>query len=63
MPHKNFINIIDSNNLNNIEYIKDIIQKNKVYSINNRNEIKEFAINNYDISKICYTYLKNINHI
>jgi hypothetical protein len=63
MPSKNFINIIDSKNLDNIDYIKDVIQKNKIYSLNNRNEIKQFAINNYDISKICYTYLKNINHI
>lgn len=53
---KKFINVIPNNKLNDLKYIETIINENRNYSINNREEIREYALNNFDWKNIIQNY-------
>jgi len=55
-----FITIIPNDKLDNLIYVKEQIKINKEYSINNRNKIREYALENFDWSIIIDNYLKHI---
>lgn len=56
--NKPFINVIPDDKLNNIEYIKDIIEKNRIISISMREEIRKYAIENFTWKNIINKYIK-----
>lgn len=51
-----FIDIIPENKMNDLDYIKDIINKNRNISISMRHKIREYAINNFSWEKIINKY-------
>lgn len=56
--NKPFISVIPDNKLNNIEYVKDIIEKNRIISISMREEIRKYAIENFTWKNIINKYIK-----
>lgn len=60
---KPFIDVVPNNKLNDIKYIKNIIEKNREKSMLLRDEIREYAINNFSWSKIVEKYINIINLI
>jgi glycosyltransferase involved in cell wall biosynthesis len=63
---KDFITIIPNNKLLDLEYINFEIVKNREYSIKHRNEIRQYAIDNFSwniiIDKYCKLSHDNINY-
>ncbi len=57
---KDYITIIPDDKLNDLNYIRNKIEYNRNISLKKRNEIREYAINNYDINIICKKYIENI---
>lgn len=57
---KNFITIIPDEKLDDIEYIEEKIKENREYSVNNRNEIREYALANFSWDSIITKYIKNM---
>jgi hypothetical protein len=47
-----FISIIEEDKINNLDYIKEVIIKNKNISINIRNEIRDYAIKKFELENI-----------
>jgi len=61
--NKEFIDVIPENKINDIEYIKSIIVKNREYSISHRGEILEYS-KNFEWSNIIENcYLPNIEKL
>jgi hypothetical protein len=48
----NFIDVIPEDKIEDISYIKDVLEKNKEYSVKNRNEIREYGIKTFSLSNI-----------
>jgi hypothetical protein len=60
---REFINVISENKINDIEYIENIIVKNREYSISHRKEILEYS-KNFEWSNIMKNYyLPNIQKL
>jgi glycosyltransferase involved in cell wall biosynthesis len=57
---KEFITVIPNDKLDDIEYIEEKIKKNREYSVKNRNEIREYALENFSWDSIIKKYIKNI---
>ena len=55
-----FISVIPDEKLDDLEYIKQIIISNREYSIQNRIEIRNYALNNFSWDKIIDKYLSLI---
>jgi hypothetical protein len=47
-----FVDIISEDRIGDLSYIKDVLEKNKEYSVNNRNEIREYGIKTFGLSNI-----------
>lgn len=58
---KPFIDIIPNNQLDNLDYIQTIINKNKKYE--NRNIIRDYAVNNFSWSSLIKIYIENIQSL
>jgi hypothetical protein len=59
-----FIDIIPENKINNLDFIKDTIEKNKKTSINKRQEIRQYAIDTFGLENILInSYIKKIENI
>lgn len=50
--NQEFIDVIPEENINDISYVSDIISKNKEYSNNHRNEIREYGIKYFGLESI-----------
>jgi hypothetical protein len=48
----NFIDVIPEDKIEDLSYIKDVLEKNKEYSVKNRNEIREYGIKTFSLSNI-----------
>jgi hypothetical protein len=48
----NFIDVISEDKVEDLSYIKDVLEKNKEYSVKNRNEIREYGIKTFSLSNI-----------
>lgn len=55
-----FIDIIPNDKLNNLEYIENIINKNRENSINNRNEIRKYALQKFSWENIIDNYINTL---
>lgn len=61
--NRNFIDVIPENKITDHEYIKDIIQKNREYSISHREEIFEYSKTFDWVNIIKNYYLPNIENL
>ena len=55
-----FITVIDDDKLSDIDYIKNKIEENREVSLTMRNEIREYAIENFSWEKLVKLYIHNI---
>ena len=59
-----FIDVIPDNKLNDTEYIENIISKNRLISVENRKNIREYAENFHDWQHVIKSiYLEEINNL
>jgi len=58
---KNFISIIPDDKIDNLPYIKHVIDENKEISKNIRDEIRAYGIEQFDISVVCKSYIELIS--
>jgi len=58
-----FINIIDDDEVTDLKYITEVINSNRLYSINNRKNIREYGLNNFSYSIIIDKYIKIIENL
>lgn len=56
-----FITIIPNSKLDDINYIMEQIEVNRNISLNNREKIKKYGTEKYDISIVCKKYVESIN--
>jgi hypothetical protein len=47
-----FIDVIPEDRIEDLSYIKDILEKNKKYSVRNRNQIRDYGIKTFGLSNI-----------
>lgn len=47
-----FIDVIPEDKIEDLSYIKDVIEKNKKYSVKNRNDIRDYGIRTFGLSNI-----------
>lgn len=60
----NFIDVIPENKIEDFSYIKEVLEKNKKYSIKNRNEIRNYGIETFDLSNILeYEYIPKLQSL
>lgn len=57
---RDFITIIPTNKLNDLVYVNDAIIKNRIVSIANRAEIRQYGLDNFAWDKIINKYLETI---
>lgn len=50
--NQEFIDVIPENKIDDLEYLKDIIEKNKIYSVENRQKIREYGVNTFGLDTI-----------
>jgi glycosyltransferase involved in cell wall biosynthesis len=55
-----FISVIPDNRTTDFEYVKQVIKENRLISINKREEIRSYALKNFDWNVIIKKYLENI---
>jgi hypothetical protein len=58
--NKKFISVITEDKINDLEYVESVIKENREYSINNREEILEYA-KEFEMEKILIEY--NMKHM
>ena len=56
--NKDFIDVVPNDKLNDIDYVQDIIVKNREISVNMRKEIREYALSNFSWKCVIEKYLK-----
>ena len=54
--NKNFIDVIENDKLNNISYVKEVIDRNREVCKIERSNIREYGLNNFSWSKIIDKY-------
>lgn len=47
-----FIDVVPENKIDDLEYLKNIIEKNKIYSVENRQKIREYGVNTFGLDTI-----------
>jgi glycosyltransferase involved in cell wall biosynthesis len=57
---KRFITVIPNDQLENLEYVSQKIRENREYSVANRAEIREYALNHFSWKSIIEKYIKII---
>lgn len=60
---KPFIDVIPNDKLNDLQYVKNVIEKNKQKSLPLRNEIRKYAEENFSWKKIAENYINTINSL
>jgi hypothetical protein len=60
LDEKPFITLIRNESVNDIGYIRDKLNENRVVSLAMRDEIRAYGRNKFDISVVCKNYLKTI---
>jgi hypothetical protein len=58
-----WVDIIPETRIYDVDYIKNIVEKNRVTSIIHRNEIREYGLTNYSWNIIINEYLEKVNKI
>ena len=59
-----FIDVISEDKMQDLSYIRDVLEKNKKYSIQNRNEIREYGIKTFGLSNILeFEYVPKLESI
>lgn len=58
-----FISVIPTNKLDDLNYVNQVLIENRQISISMRNEIVNYAINNFSWEKLIKNYSKNINNL
>jgi glycosyltransferase involved in cell wall biosynthesis len=58
---KDFIDVIPNDKLNDIKYVEEIIKKNREISIKKREEIRQYALDNFSWHNIIEDYNKLLN--
>jgi hypothetical protein len=58
-----WVDVIPETRINDIDYIQDIVEKNRVTSIIYREEIREYGLINYSWNVIMNEYLEKVNKI
>jgi len=59
-----FIHVIPENKINDLDFIKNTIEKNKKISINKRQEIRQYAIDTFGLENILInSYVKKIENL
>jgi hypothetical protein len=58
-----FINIIDDDKVTDLNYISEVINNNRAYSISNRNNIRQYGLNNFSYTIIIDRYIKIIENL
>jgi glycosyltransferase involved in cell wall biosynthesis len=53
-----FISVIPNEKLNDLEYIEEKIQENRLISVSKRKEIREYALKNFDWEKIIDKFIQ-----
>ena len=48
----NFIDVIPENKIEDLSYVQNVLEKNKEYSVRNRNEIRDYAIKTFGLANI-----------
>lgn len=61
---RKFIDVIPENKITDINYINSVLQKNKAYAVNNRNEIREYGLSKFSLHNIVKNqYIVKIMHL
>jgi hypothetical protein len=47
-----FIDVISEDKIEDLSYVKNVLEKNKEYSVKNRNEIKNYGIKTFGLTNI-----------
>jgi hypothetical protein len=47
-----FIDVIPEDKIEDLSYVKDVLEKNKEYSVKNRNDIRDYGIKTFGLSNI-----------
>lgn len=58
---KDFIDVIPDEKLDDIDYVKYVIMKNREKSCKMRKEIREYALDNFSWKRVIEKYLKNVS--
>jgi hypothetical protein len=61
LESKEFITIVPDSKLEDIDFIKTMIEENRRICLNKREEIRKYGIEKYDISTVCEKYIISIN--
>ena len=58
-----FVSVIPNEKLENIEYVKEKIKENREVSISMRDDIRQFAIDNFSWENLVKLYAENIEKL
>lgn len=62
LKEQDFITIIEDEKMNDINFIREKIEENRLISLNKREEIREYAINNFSWKKLINNYVEKIKN-
>lgn len=60
---KDFIDIIPNNKLNDLTYVENIIRKNRIISVENRNTIREYGLSKFSWNNLIVRYTQILNEL
>ena len=60
---KDFIDIIPNNKLNDLTYVENIIRKNRIISVENRNTIREYGLSKFSWDNLIVRYTQILNEL
>lgn len=58
-----FISIIPTNKLQDLEYVENVLNENKILSLSMRDEIVKYGVSNFSWEALIKTYSENINSL
>lgn len=58
-----FVTVIEEDKWNNIDFVKEKIEENRIISLKMREEIREYGSNNFSWQTLIKTYVKNIENM
>ena len=61
--NKDFIDIVPNNKLNDLAYIENIIRKNRIISVENRNTIREYGLSTFSWENLVNRYIQILNEL
>ena len=60
---KDFIDIIPNNKLNDLTYVENIIRKNRIISVENRNSIREYGLSTFSWDNLIVRYIQILSEL